>query len=212
MFWDDWPSFTEWAHHWQELLGSLVGAIAGLIAVLLTIIFTLRSETRRDKRETATMTRALLSEMWGYAGRALQAHQKLSDKLRSGGSITVHELEDTARFPAPVIYPNVAGKLGGLGEDAHQVIHFYGRLQSFGETIEHILRNFYDRRIGLSNPEDLVEHLLMISETAAPLLPRLRQSLADAQADLNFATAVGQARKRWELSKLSSELSPGRCP
>jgi hypothetical protein len=109
----------------------------------------------------------------------------------------MHDIEEAALFPAPVIYPNVAGKLGGLGEDAHHGIHFYGAVQDLGE-IERVRRNLYERKIGVSNPEDLVDMLLVIAETAAPLMPRMRQSLADAQSDINFAVAVGQARKQWD--------------
>jgi hypothetical protein len=180
-------------YQWQGLVAGILGFAAAILAVFMT----LRSESRRNKRETLALKRALLSEMWGFAGQALRAHQILSEQLYRGSQIRVHDLEDAAHFPAPVIYPNIADKLGLLGEDAHHIVHFYQQLQTLKDTVGRIRRDFDRQRIEVENPEDAVEAFLSLAETAAPLLPRLRVSRADQAADPNFAVAVGQSRSQW---------------
>ena len=50
----------------------------------------------------------------------------------------MHRLDDDARFPAPVIYPNIASSLGILGEYAHAVVTFYGRIDLLPDAIRRV--------------------------------------------------------------------------
>jgi hypothetical protein len=188
-----WSEIVSWADHWQSLLAGVLGFAAAIGAVVLT----LRSEHRRSERRTRAMRRALLAEMWGFAGQALSGYQRLAAILQQGAQIRIRDLEDAARFPEPVIFPNIAGELGALGEVAHHVVHFYQRLRAAMDAVDRVRRNFDERQVGPANPEDLAEALLEIAEVAAPLLPRLRVSRDYSRADTNFAIGVERARAEW---------------
>jgi hypothetical protein len=127
---EDMCPFTEWLHHWQELVGAIVGAIA----VTSTVWWTLSAERRKRDKETHAMRVALGAEVRQFAHRALQAcqsivtHWETAMKNGTSSGMTPVALENIARFPDPVIYPNTVAGLGSLGEHAHLVVFFFNQI------------------------------------------------------------------------------------
>src|SRR5271168_470416 len=119
-----WIAAVDFLNHWQTLIAGLMGAGAAIAAV----VFALLSERRRGKREAAALRVALGAEIRQFALRAYEAHLSIRCRLENREPISVHQLDDHARFPAPVIYPNVANGLGMLEGHAHEVVIFYGRI------------------------------------------------------------------------------------
>jgi hypothetical protein len=195
MPWQSWPDFTAWLHQWQNLVAGVLGSSAAMVVVWLT----LSSEKRRARRQALALRRALLSEIWGLAEQALAAYRTLMEKLAAGSPfLSTREVEDAARFTAPVIFNSAGGQVGLLGDEAHEIIVFHQTVQTFKDTLARMRVNLERGGIGAANPEDLVGALLRIAEIAAPLLPKLRVYRQDARADPEFARAVGQARERWD--------------
>jgi hypothetical protein len=202
MPWEDWIEFRDWLDHWQVLIAGALGAAAALYVVRIT----LRSEGRREARDAVALRRAVLAEMWGYADQALNGHQTLRELLRPGDhTITLHEMEEAVRFPDPVIYPGAAARLGLLGEQTHFVVNFYQQFQALRDTMGRIRIN--EGRV--LNPDDLIEALLSLAETGARLLPRLRVSREDSQADVNFAAGVERERRSWDDLRRQRGTMPG---
>lgn len=185
--------------NWQGLVAGLLGFLAAIAAIL----FTMWSEKRAVERSKSALKRAVASEIWGHAGEALEAHRELAKRLRSGKPIRSHEIRNSIRFPPLVIYPNIGSEIGSLEEDAHLVIHFFQAHQVMSNMVELMLTNLDERGIGISNPEDLVEHLLKLAETSVLALKNIGTSKADKRALPNFEKAVEQARSNWDSSKQS---------
>jgi hypothetical protein len=81
--------------HWQTLIAGLVGAGAAIVAV----VFALLSERRRRKQEATALRVALGAEIRQFALRAYEAHLSIGRRLEAGEPISVHQLDDDARFP-----------------------------------------------------------------------------------------------------------------
>ncbi len=184
---------------WQGLVAGLLGFLAAIAAIL----FTMCSERRALERSKSALKRAVASEIWGHAGEALEAHKELAKILISGKSIRSHEIRNNIRFPPLVIYPNIGSEIGSLGEDAHLVIHFFQAHQVMSNMVDLMLSNLDERGIGISHPEDLVEHLLKLTETSVLALKNIGTSKADKRALPNFKKAVQQARTNWDSNKPS---------
>lgn len=188
----------EFLGQWQTLIGAIAGGLFGFAAAIWTIRRTLQSEERRDSSDLESIKKALGAEIRQYAHQALNGHRACAGLARGGGNFSILQMQNTARFPAPVIYPNVANRLGLIGSQAHWVVFFFGQVQVF-------LSGRDDMR-SLPNPNSIpspnaifaADVLLQACEAAVYLLPFLRSGDYYVRQDAKFADAVADARRQWD--------------
>lgn len=211
------------AYHWQELSSGVLGFLAGLLgfgAAIWAVATTLQSERRRDQRELVSLKRALTTEITQFAQVAFEAHNTLKTKTAGQGA-SLHELEDAIRFPAAVVYPNSASRLGLLGDDAHNVVVFFQRIDGLCTSVVRIRHTVEEqlaamaglearvgspfsatvqpstRPIGGEQTGRMAEALLKVLEDVAKWLPRLTAGSVDEAGAVEFREAVQKAREWW---------------
>jgi hypothetical protein len=122
--------FTEWLHRWQELVAAFVGAAA----LSFTVWWTLSAEQRKRAEQSSAMKVALGAEIRQYAARALfgcqriSSHEQNARKVHTTAVYRCGLLEDLARFPDPIVYPNSAAALGTLGDGAYLTVQFFNQI------------------------------------------------------------------------------------
>lgn len=197
------PAIAAFLDHWQSLIAGLVAAAAAIAAVA----FTLRAERRRRDREAAAIIVALGAEIRQFALRAYEAHLSLRRRLENSEPISVHQLDDDARFPAPVIYPNIANGLGMLGRNAHTVVIFYGRVDLMRDAIRRLREKLRpDDPVDRPTAATLAGVLLDTCREALTVLPAFAGT-PRSEHDAEFAGVVTQALGIWEKKK-GNFLSP----
>jgi len=189
-----WSALAAFFDHWQSLIAGSVGAGAAIVAV----VFTLRAERRRRDQEASAITIALGAEIRQFALRAYEAHLNLRRRLENNEPISVHQLDDDARFPAPVIYPNIAKGLGMLGKNAHVVVIFYGRVDLMRDAIRRLREKLRpDDPIDNPTAATLVAVLLDTCRAALEVLPAFA-STPRSEHDAEFIKVVTRAIEIWE--------------
>jgi hypothetical protein len=193
-------AFTEWLHHWQELVGAIIGAIA----VTSTVWWTLRAERRRRDQETHAMRVALGAEIRQFAANALSVYRDVVSQFLSEGNSnqrTYSDLQKIVRFPDPVIFPHSVPNLGSLGKYAYEVVYFFNQLSNVHDKVEHL---WSDSAL----PADVVppsryqllnaaEALLKATETAIKAYPAF-SGTPRSEFDSEFEAAVLSERKRFD--------------
>jgi len=212
-------------YDWQSLAAGIITFFTGILgfgAAIYTVATTLRSERRRDERELLSIKQALTAEIFQFANLALEAHRQVKrlGVLRPDAGITIHDLEEAARFPDPVIYPNTASRLGMLGDHANDIVLLFAQIQVIRAAISRMRRDLMDQRatteraietlrnegvpaplvkrpmilaIGPENSADVAEKLLVAAEISAELLPHLSSGTIDDDPVFNFRRAVREA-------------------
>jgi len=150
------------------VLGSaLPGKGSGGVCLLaITVYVTLSTERRRRNAEADAMRNALGAEVRQFAGRAINAHGAVCDRLRRASAvipnnpavkITVVQLQGDARFPEPIVYPSCADRLGLIGPSAHDVVYFFAQvavvkeaLRLLGEKTDRNTYVVYDQVVNLA--------------------------------------------------------------
>jgi hypothetical protein len=229
--WHNWDWVISELHDWQDLAAGFLAFLAGIlgfVAAIWTVRTTLRSERRKEQRELLAISKALTAEVFGFGTLALQAHSQLksiaSSVMRAEG-LTIHEIEDAARFVTPTIYSNIGSHVGLLGDQTHEVVLFFARIQSFTNGVARMRQNLIEDAtiiqkaeaalspspvltalkaqrstsipVGSDNSKDLIENLLIIAETAGDLLPHLTKGTIDEVGAANFQNAIKKARSIW---------------
>src|SRR6266446_5189305 len=198
-----WVAAVDFVDHWQTLIAGLVGASAAIAAV----VFALLSERRRRRREATALRVALGAEIRQFAFRAYEAHLSMRRRLENGEPISVHQLDDDARFPAPVIYPNVANGLGMLQGHAHEVVIFYGRIDLMRDAIARLKGQLKpDDQVDRPTAATLVSVLLDICREAQNALPAFAGT-PRSEHDAEFTGVVTSALEIWD-KKQGRFLSP----
>jgi hypothetical protein len=182
-------------HDWQDLVGGIIGAIA----VTSTVWWTLRAERRRHEREATALRTALGAEVRQFAVRALDGHIKLCGVLtraRPGPdvvAISAQEIEDTARFPEPAVYPQTAAGLGVLGKYAYNIVHFFGQVTLVRDVLRNAAQTADPRSV--VTPRDYLincaEGLLKAAEAATRALPAFEKIGEDER----YGKVVSEARQ-----------------
>ena len=204
-------AFVGFLDHWQTLLGALAAGALGYAAALWTVQHTLRTESRKDARELDSMKTALGAEVRQFAGHALQGHNAAVSLATGQGNFAVQRLEDLARFPEPIIYPNSAIRLGLIGDDAHWVVYFFAQIQHFRQGVVILKTHPTPQSITPVNAESSADALLDACEAAVFVLSTLRRGSYYQIQDERFAEAVATARIKWKRDrKLSRDLEKGR--
>ncbi|MGH8738095.1 MAG: hypothetical protein ACREVC_12115 [Burkholderiales bacterium] len=193
-----WCHIVGFLDHWQSLMAGLLGFAAAIIAVVLTLL----AEHRRRNKETSALKVALGAEIRQFALRAYDAHQAVRHRLENRELLSVRQLDDDARFPAPIIYPNVANALGMLREHAHAVVVFYGRVA--------LIRDAITRLHEEPPPNDHADY----GPTAVMLADALLDACYGVQGvlhafagtpgsenDAKFVADVTDARRTWDAQK-----------
>ncbi len=144
---------------------------------------------------------ALGAEIRQFALRAYDAHLSIRRRLENGGAISLHQLDDDARFPAAIIYPNVAANLGTLERHAHEAVIFYGQID--------LMRDAMHRLKGQLKPDDTIDRptaamlvtvLLDVCHEAQNILPAF-VGTPRSEHDAEFIGVVTEAREIWEKKK-----------
>jgi hypothetical protein len=166
--------------------------VLGFAAAIGTVWWTLTSEARKAKRErneeVLSLRHALGAEIRQIAHRALEAHHEC-EAVAARGEFTLLQIENAVRFPEPIIYPAVAGKLGLLGDGAYQTVFFFACISMVKDGVDRMRRSTV-QRFGPQNAIDLAGALLLTSSAAEPLLPQLRASAEDEKPDASFANKL----------------------
>lgn len=135
---------AEWLHNWQDLVSGLIGFLAAGLAIW----FAHRSEARTEARELRALRIALAAEVAGYANRAREGYLSALPQLKVHGShgISLHDLQSVTKFPAAIVYPNNAAKIGSLGEIAHDVVVFYSKIEILKDEATRMVRDLSSER------------------------------------------------------------------
>jgi|SRR5690348_6206193 len=201
MTWPDCGGIVDCVDHWQILLAGLLG----FGAAIWTVRVTLRSEYRRHTRELDSIRKSLGSEVRQFALRALEGHSACKILATGPGNFTLAQIEDAGRFVDPVIYPNVADKLGYFGDEAHHFVLFYNQIDVFRNALARLRSHPTPDGIEPINAKGGAEALLKAAETALLLLPITRVGNYYTKRDEKFSKAVETARAASE--NLSNETS-----
>lgn len=193
---------------WQTLIGALAAGIIGFAAAIWTIRRTLQSEDRRAAAEIHSIKRALGAEIRQYAAQALDGHRNCVALARGPGNFSFLRIKNAARFPDPVIYPNVANRLGLLGDDAHWVVYFFGQIQVFLSGLNDMRELLEPNSIPAGNAHFAADALLAACEAAVHLLPLMRSDDYYSGQDSKFREAVSAARKDWHPEKAVKFTNP----
>ncbi|MEP0707991.1 MAG: hypothetical protein ABJL17_02720 [Parvibaculum sp.] len=151
------------AYRWQSLLAGIVGFIAAVLVVHLT----LRSEKRTRDHERQALRVATYSELRQLAHHAKEAFEEIEPMLAAGRSATIFHLENSIRFVPPVIFQANAARIGLLGEEVHDLIHFHNCLSVLNTGIARMRRDIGDGEIGLENTKHVCDALLAILLSSA---------------------------------------------
>ncbi len=221
----DWHWIIEKLHEWQDLAAGILAFLAGILgfgAAIWTVRVTLQSERRKEARELSAISRALTAEIFQFGSLALEAHNYLKEAIKHSQGLTIHEIEDAARFVNPTIYSNIGSHVGLLGDRAYEVVLFFARIQIFLNGVARMRRDITEKNrnveksiigqrmietgmaasvglsVGKENSEELVEKLLLIAETSGSILPHLTKDTRDEVVAKNFQKAIKEARVVWK--------------
>lgn len=195
-------------YQWQTLVGALAGALLGFAAAIWTIRKTLQSEIRNAAIELESIKKALGSEIRQYAHQALNGHRVCRGLASGAGNFAMLDIQNAARFPEPVIYPNVANRLGLIGDEAHWIVFFFGQIQVFRDARDDMRRLPNPSSIPPQNAIFAADALLDACEAAVHVLPLVRSGSYYAGQDAKFAQAVLDARKQWHPEKKKTFTTP----
>jgi len=178
----------EFADHWQALIAGLVGFAAAILVVWIT----LQAERRKSAAENRAFKHALGAEIRHFGLLAYEDFDRLRSASRRG-IVTVHQAEDELRFPSPTIYLSNGHRVGSLGDIAHDIVLFYGRIDTIVSTIARMQRDFGGRtRLAEVNVDDICDTLLAACNTAVRLSTPLAVGVADVRNDAEFRKRVDQ--------------------
>jgi hypothetical protein len=200
----------DFALKWQELIGAFAGGVIGFAAAIVAVRWTLLSERRREKKELESVKRVLGAEIRQYAHQALDAHgvcKKLAEVLDR--KFALNDILNAGRFPAPVIYANVAHRLGMMGDEAHWIVFFYAQIQAFVEMRSQMqgLANVHGY-IGHAYATSPAEAMLKACEAAVHVLPLVKAGNFYSDQDRKFGSAVSAARDAWQPEQKMRFTSP----
>jgi len=189
-------SFGKWLYDWQTLVTGVLGFSAGIGTVWWTLTSEARNAKRSRDEEINSLRHALGAEIRQIGYRALQAHKEC-EALAARGEFTIQQIENTVRFPDPIIYPAIAGRLGLLGDAAYQVVYFFSCIAMANQGVAR-MRRTSENKFFPQNAVDVAGALLVAASAAVPVLPLLRVGVADEKADAGFIKDLEVAKGVWE--------------
>ncbi len=182
----------KWLLDWQ----TLVTGVLGFGAVWWTLTSEARNARRARDEEFNSLRHALGAEIRQIGYRALQAHKEC-EGLAAKGEFTIQQIENVVRFPDPIIYPAIAGRLGLLGDVAYQVVYFFSCIAMASQGVERMRRSS-EPTFHPQNAVDVAGALLVAATASVPILPLLRVGVVDDKADAGFIKELEVVKTAWE--------------
>lgn len=216
-------------HGGQEI----VAALSAAATIAFSVLWTPFAERRRVLSEEAAIKVVLGAELRLHAGYTLEAFQRVAALMTSPehkgieNAATIRAFV-AARLAEPLVYPNVAGKLGSVGASADRVVDFYTRRTVLRDSILRTPEH-YQPEYALS-PAQLLsigQALLGAAECAdealgafpAPVSSKrpevLSRQVAEARLQFEKLTVLPPANPAspfWVAAKPNQELTAGPRP
>jgi hypothetical protein len=198
-------------HGSQEIVATLSGAAT----IAFTALWMPFAERRRVLSEEAAIKVVLGAELRLHAGYTLEALQRVAALLRCSEGDGIDSAAPIRGFIAaclaePLVYPNVAAKLGSVGGSADRLVDFYTRRTVLRESIlrtpeycqaEHALSSAQLLSIG--------QALLGAAECADEALAAFPAPLSSKRPEV-LARQLAEARLQFEKLTVLAPANPPR--
>jgi hypothetical protein len=203
-----WPDVVALLDRWQALAAGVLGFAAAIIAVVIA----LRGERRRERRELRAIRSSLGVEIRNYAANAYKAYIECKQLAQIVATpITSRMIENGVRFPGPVVYPAIAGRIGLLRAQAQPIVLFYAQIEVIRGGVGRLLRHRTPDDIPSRDVASMADSLLEACTTAAGIVAVLKTgNRLDDVHDPVMINTVNREAKEWramrgKLLKLSPE-------
>jgi hypothetical protein len=181
---------------WQELVSGLIGFTAAIIAVRYTYL----TERKRQAAEARALRQGLGIEFRDMAKNALRAFEECIRCADSPKGVSAGYLDDKFRFPQPIIYRQVAGRVAEVGEKAYAVVYFYAQLEVALDAVRRLMnieKEIRSHTVLATQILEVARSLLQALTAAREAIPTLEPiNSTIAAADATFLADVDGAISR----------------
>jgi hypothetical protein len=181
----------------------IVAALSGAATIAFTMLWTPLAERRRMLSEAVATRVVLGEELRLHANYTLEAIQRVAALMRSSEHKDIENAATIRNFiaaclPEPLVYPNVAGKLGSDGASANRLVDFYTRTTVLRDSILRI-PEYCQPEYALSAAQllSIGQALIGAAECAAEALAAFPPPVSSKRPE-TLSRALAEARLQFE--------------